>query len=53
MNAETLKLLVKLGLLEAFQSYVEGDGELNSYYYREDEDVDDDFFKEDLYLDED
>lgn len=48
MNAETLKLLVKLGLLEAFQSYLEGDEELNTYYYREDEDVNDDFFKEDL-----
>ena len=44
MNAETLKLLAKLGLIEAFQSYLEGD----DYYYTENENVDDDFFKEDL-----
>lgn len=48
MNAETLKILVKLGLIEAFQSYLEGDEELNTYYYREDEDINDDFFKDDL-----
>jgi hypothetical protein len=50
MNAEKLRILMKLGILEAFQSFAEGDGELNSYYFKEneDEDVDDDFFKEDL-----
>lgn len=48
MNTEKLRILVKLGMLEAFQSYLEDDRELNSYYYKEDEDVNDDFFKSDI-----
>ena len=43
-----LKTLAKLGLIEALQSYLEGDQEYNTYYYREDEEVEDEFFKEDL-----
>ena len=49
MDIEKLKLLAKLGLIEVLQSYLEDDGELNSYYYKEDENVEDEFFKnEDL-----
>ena len=44
MDIEKLKILVKLGLIETFQSYLEGD----DYYYTEDENTDDDFFKKDL-----
>lgn len=43
-----LKTLAKLGLIEALQSYLEGDEEYDSYYYREDEEVEDEFFKENL-----
>lgn len=48
MDIEKLRILAKLGLIEAFQAYEEGDEELNSYYYREDESIEDDFFKEGL-----
>ena len=48
MDIEKLKTLVKLGMLEAFQSYLEGNEEYNSYYWQEDEYTEDDFFKEDL-----
>lgn len=48
MDIEKLQILVKLGLIEALQSYLEDDEELNTYYYREDEDVEDDFFKDNL-----
>ena len=43
-----LKTLAKLGLIEALQSYLEGEEEYNTYYYREDENAEDEFFKEDL-----
>ena len=43
-----LKTLAKLGLIEALQSYLEDDQEYNTYYYREDEEVEDEFFKENL-----
>lgn len=48
MDIKKLQILAKLGMLEALQSYLEGEEELNTYYYREDEDAEDDFFKEDL-----
>ena len=48
MNTELLKALIKLGLIEAYQSYLEGEEEYNTYYYREDENAEDEFFKEDL-----
>ena len=35
MDTRKLELLAKLGLLEVFQSYLEGDEEYNSYYWRE------------------
>lgn len=43
-----LKTLAKLGLIEALQSYLEGDQEYDTYYYRENEEVEDEFFKENL-----
>ena len=43
-----LKTLAKLGLIEALQSYLEGDQEYSTYYYREDKEVEDEFFKENL-----
>ena len=42
MNAEKLQILAKLGMLEAFQSYLEGE----DYYYEDIENIEDDFFKE-------
>ena len=48
MDTRKLELLAKLGLLEVFQSYLEGDEEYNSYYWREREDMVDEFFKEDI-----
>ena len=45
MDIEKLKTLAKLGMLEAWQSYLEDD---DMYYYKEDEETNDDFFKEDL-----
>lgn len=38
-----LKTLAKLGLIEALQSYLEDE---DMYYYKEDENINDDFFKE-------
>jgi hypothetical protein len=40
--------LSKLGLMEAFQSFIEGDSEFNSYYYKEKEETEDEFFREDI-----
>lgn len=40
-----LKILIKLGLIETLQSYLEGDEEYDTYYYREIEEENDDFFK--------
>ena len=48
MDIEMLKVLAKLGMIEALQSYLEGDEEYNTYYYREVEEVEDEFFKENL-----
>jgi hypothetical protein len=48
MDIEKLRLLAKLGMLEVFQSYLEGCQEYESYYWQEDENADDDFFKLDL-----
>lgn len=48
MDTRKLELLAKLGLLEVFQSYLEGDEEYNSYYWRETEEMEDEFFKEDM-----
>ena len=48
MDIEKLKILARLGLIEVFQSHLEGDEEFDSYYYREDEEVEDEFFKENL-----
>lgn len=48
MDIEMLKVLAKLGMIEALQSYLEGDEEYNTYYYREDMEMNDEFFKEDL-----
>ena len=39
-----LKTLAKLGLIEALQSYLEG----NDYYYEEIENIEDEFFKGNL-----
>ena len=44
MNTELLKALIKLGLIEAYQSFLEGE----DYYYEDIENIEDDFFKEDL-----
>lgn len=44
MDIEMLKVLAKLGIIEALQSYLEDD----NYYYEEIENIEDDFFKEDL-----
>lgn len=48
MDTRKLELLAKLGLLEAFQSYLEGDEAYNSYYWRDTEEMEDEFFKEDM-----
>ena len=48
MKQEILEMLIKLGLIEAYQSYLEGDEEYNSFYYRDNENTEDDFFREDL-----
>jgi hypothetical protein len=39
-----LKTLAKLGLIEAYQSYLEGE----DYYYEDIENAEDEFFKEDI-----
>jgi hypothetical protein len=48
MDTRKLELLAKLGLLEVFQSYLEGDEEYDSYYWREVEEIEDEFFKKDM-----
>jgi hypothetical protein len=40
--------LSKLGIIEVFQSYLEGEEEFNSYYYKEKEETEDEFFREDI-----
>lgn len=48
MDERILEMLIRLGLIEAYQSYLENNTEFNSYYYEEDEVQDDEFFREDL-----
>lgn len=48
MDIEKLQILSKLGLIEVFQSYLEGCQEYESYYWQEDKNAEDDFFKENL-----
>lgn len=46
MDIEKLQILSKLGLIEVFQSYLEGCQKYESYYWQKDESIEDDFFKD-------